>query len=169
LEPALQQARNVLMHTHRGIEDFTFQTQENWSESITTAIHNQRMSGGFVSAIGLLVGGIGIMNIMLASITERIREIGIRKAVGATPLDIFIQVLLESLVIAMLGGVLGLAASYGAVRLLAVMSPTENSPVITMSSMSLAFLLSAMVGTVAGLIPAAKAAKFDPIQALRYE
>jgi putative ABC transport system permease protein len=169
LEPALQQAKNVLMHTHKGIEDFAFQTQENWSENITMSIRNQRMSGGFISAISLLVGGIGIMNIMMASITERIREIGIRKSLGATHLDVFVQILIESVVISLLGGVAGLLTSYGVVHLLSVMSPTENSPVITFNSMALAFLLSACVGIVAGLIPALKAAKLDPIQALRYE
>ena len=87
LEPALQQAKNVLMHTHKGIEDFSFMTQENWSENITTAIRNARLSGGIIAIISLLVGGIGIMNIMLASITERIREIGIRKAIGASNLQ----------------------------------------------------------------------------------
>ncbi len=169
LEPALQQARNVMMMTHRGIEDFTFETQENNVENINIAIRNARVSGGIIAAISLLVGGIGIMNIMLASITERVREIGLRKAVGATTSAIFIQILVESVVIGVVGGMAGLAVSYGFVELLANLTPTGNSPVVTAESMVMAFAFSAAVGLVAGLIPAFKASKLDPIQALRYE
>src|SRR6266478_5401648 len=168
LEPSLQQARNVLMSVHKGIEDFSFQTQENWSEQITTAIRNARLSGGIIAGISLLVGGIGIMNIMLASITERIREIGIRKAIGATHTNIFIQILVESVVIALLGGLAGLATSYGLVTVLSLVSPTENTPVITLNAMFVAFIFSAAVGVLAGLFPAFKASNLDPIQALRY-
>jgi putative ABC transport system permease protein len=169
LEPALQQARNVLLQTHRGLEDFQFQTQENWDEQIRSSIRNARMSGGIIAAISLLVGGIGIMNIMLASITERVRELGIRKAIGASDFIVFIQIIVESVVIAVIGGIAGIIASYGLVQLLALVSPTENTPVITPNAMGVAFLFSALVGVLAGLIPAFKAARLNPIQALRYE
>jgi putative ABC transport system permease protein len=169
LEPALQQARNVLLMTHRGIEDFTFGTQENQIESITEQIRNTRLSGGFIALISLIVGGIGIMNIMLASINERVREIGICKAVGATGPAIFTQILVESIGVALLGAVFGLVFSFGFVELLAQVSPVENAPVITTSAMALATIFSAAVGVAAGLWPAIKAASLDPIQALRYE
>jgi putative ABC transport system permease protein len=169
LEPALQQAKNVLTLTHKGIEDFSFMTQEDWSKSIATAIGNARLSGGIIAIISLLVGGIGIMNIMLASITERIREIGIRKAIGASNSNIFIQILVESTFIAILGGIAGLATSYGLVEILGAIAPVDNSPEITPFAMVVAFAFSALVGVVAGIIPALKAARLDPIQALRYE
>jgi putative ABC transport system permease protein len=169
LPEAVQQARNVLMCTHKGIEDFTLRTQEDWADSINTFIRNARLSGGLIAGISLLVGGIGIMNIMLASISERVREIGIRKSVGASTGHIFIQILVEAVVIAILGGLAGLVASFGLVHMIGSFSPTDNAPILTGSSMAIAFGFSVLAGILAGIFPAIKAARLNPIQALRYD
>ena len=109
------------------------------------------------------------MNIMLASINERIREIGTCKALGATGLDIFAQILVESVTLALLGAVLGLGMTFGLVELIALLSPTANSPVITQTPMLLALGFSFLVGVAAGFLPALRAARLNPIQSLRYE
>jgi len=169
LEPALQQVRNVLMMTHDGLEDFSFRTQEDWATQITTTIRDARMSGGIIAAISLIVGGIGIANIMLASISQRVREIGIRKSIGATTSDIFVQILVESVVLAMLGGLAGLAVSIGLTQVVGEYAPSDNAPVITASAMSLAFAASVLIGVLAGMWPALKASRLHPIQALKYD
>ncbi|MDB4663711.1 ABC transporter permease [Verrucomicrobia bacterium] len=169
LETALQQIRNVLQVSHNGIEDWSFRTEEDLADGIQVTIKNFRMSGVIIAAIALVVGGIGIMNIMLASVSERVREIGIRKAVGATTTDIFVQIIIESVIIALIGGIMGLVVSIALVDSITAFTPTENNPVITGEAMLFAWGCSAMVGIIAGMIPAFKASKLHPIQALKYD
>jgi putative ABC transport system permease protein len=170
LNPALQQMHNVLMTTHKGVEDFTFRTQEDWAENIQRFILNARISGGLIAGISLLVGGIGIMNIMLASISERVREIGIRKALGATPGNLSQQFLLESSLLSTAGGAAGVALGIAAVFAAGVVIRTSLSGWISVYSMPAALLAlaaSALTGIGFGWFPARRAAALDPVEAIR--
>lgn len=122
---------------------------------------------GFIAAISLLVGGIGIMNIMLVSVTERTREIGIRKALGATYDNILLQFLIESIVIGVLGGLLGIALGIAASFVISYFAGWDT--VIAVSAIFMAFGFSVAIGLFFGIYPARKAALLDPIEALRYE
>jgi putative ABC transport system permease protein len=167
--PALEQVRGILDITHRGVDDFDLDTRQDWFDRMESSVRAARLSGGLISAISLVVGGIGIMNIMLASISERVREIGIRLAVGARQRDIFWQILIESILVSFLGGLLGILASLGLIEVLKSISPTENVPVLTPESILLAVGFALAAGLLSGLYPAARASSIDPITALRYE
>ncbi len=167
--PTLGQIRSVLDLSHRGVDDYDLETREDWFDRVEASVRAARLSGGLISAISLIVGGIGIMNIMLASISERIREFGIRLAVGARPRDIFWQILVESMLISLLGGLLGIVASLGLIEVLKMISPTENVPVLTADGIIFSVAFAIVAGLLSGLYPATKAARLDPITALRYE
>jgi putative ABC transport system permease protein len=120
-----------------------------------------------IASISLLVGGIGIMNIMLASILERTREIGVRRAVGARQMDIVRQFVIEAILISFVGGVMGILFGFGMSRLIAMVAGW--STIVTASSILLAFMVSVSVGLVFGIYPALQAARLDPVEAIRYE
>jgi putative ABC transport system permease protein len=152
--------------------NFTLVTQEDLIASFATITGSITVFLGAIAAISLVVGGIGIMNIMLVSVTERTREIGLRKAVGARRRDIRLQFLVEATVLSLLGGLLGIALGYalaaGGTALLSGFSENARAEV-QLSAILLATLTSVMVGIFFGLYPAVRASNLNPIQALRYE
>jgi ABC-type antimicrobial peptide transport system permease subunit len=147
--------------------DFSVQRQTEFLEMIEQTSKSFTFLLGSIAAISLIVGGIGIMNIMLVSVTERTREIGIRKSVGAKRRDILVQFLMESLVLSLIGGGIGIAFGIGGSRLVSHLAGWRT--VVSWDSISLAFFFSATVGIFFGIYPARKAAKLNPIEALRYE
>ncbi|MBE2179300.1 MAG: ABC transporter permease [Chthoniobacterales bacterium] len=166
---ALDEASSVLRQAHRGIDDYGFDTREDWFDRMETSLRATQLSGGLIAGVSLLVGGIGIANIMLASIAQRVRELGVRLAVGARRRDIFLQILAESTVIGVLGGFLGLGAGVLLLKLLGAIAPMDNPPVVELSAILISVGFATVVGVLSGLYPAWRASNLDPISALRYE
>ena len=148
-------------------DDFTVQNQADMLATMQGVTQTLTMLLGGIASISLLVGGIGIMNIMLVSVTERTREIGIRKAIGAKGKDILLQFLIEAIVLSVLGGGIGIVLGYVGSNI-AGKALTMNTS-ISLNSVLVAFGFSAAIGIVFGVFPARKAAAMDPIDALRYE
>jgi putative ABC transport system permease protein len=171
VQEAQEQITGLLRQRHRIAQDreddFTIRNLSDITEAATTSARVMAVLLGSVAGISLLVGGIGIMNIMLVSVTERTREIGIRMAVGARSRDIMLQFLVEAVVMAATGGIIGIFLGIGSSEVLKTWAqwPTLIDPVIV----AIAFLFSGAVGVFFGFYPAKKAATLDPIEALRYE
>ncbi|MGD8605216.1 MAG: ABC transporter permease [Anaerolineales bacterium] len=172
---ANQEIAALLRARHRtpiGLDDFTIFTQQDFLATAQTITGVLTVFLGGIAGISLLVGGIGIMNIMLVSVTERTREIGLRKAVGARKRDIMLQFLTESALLSLFGGIVGIALGWGLsalVGIIATANEAELSPAIGLDAILLATLFSAAVGLFFGIYPAKRAADLEPVEALRYE
>ena len=164
---AAEIVRGLLNVNHRNTSDFSVVVP---AELLAEQRRTQRIFEVVmvaIASISLLVGGIGIMNIMLASILERTREIGVRRAVGARQFDIIRQFLIEAILISFVGGLIGIGFGFGMSRLIALLAGW--STIVTLASILLAFLVSVSVGLIFGIYPAVKAARLDPVEAIRYE
>jgi putative ABC transport system permease protein len=171
IAPAQQQIISLLRQRHNirpgRDDDFTVRTQQEIAETATATSRVMTVLLGAIAGVSLLVGGIGIMNIMLVSVTERTREIGVRMAVGARGNDILTQFLIEAVTLSSVGGIIGIICGIGASSVLS--SYAHWPTLISIGSIAIAFLFSAAVGVFFGFYPARKAAALDPIEALRYE
>lgn len=172
---AKQEISQILRKRHRtelGEDDFTIVSQEDMISVASSITNVLTIFLGGIAAISLLVGGIGIMNIMLVSVVERTREIGLRKALGAKKLDILIQFLAESLLLSLVGGVVGIGFGWvisSVVGRIAAANDVSINPEISLQSVLLATLFSIAVGLFFGIYPANRAASLQPVEALRYE
>ncbi len=167
VKPAVESLTKSIKKNHGGQDDFSILTQDDILKTFDTILNALTTAISAIAGISLLVGGIGIMNIMLVSVTERTREIGLRKAIGATSGMVLSQFLIEAVVLTMLGGLLGLAFAYGLGMLIGRVA--NLTPVFTLNTIAIAFIVSAAVGIIFGIAPAIKAARKKPIDALRYE
>jgi putative ABC transport system permease protein len=171
VDPVSEQITSLLRQRHRigpgRDDDFTVRTQQDIAEAATETSRVMTTLLGAIAGVSLIVGGIGIMNIMLVSVTERTREIGIRMAVGARARDILTQFMLEAIALSMVGGAIGIAVGIVAAKVLSAVA--EWPTVISAGPIAVAVLFSAAVGIFFGFYPARKASRLDPITALRYE
>jgi len=170
--PAAQQQIISLLRQRHNIragkdDDFTVRGQQEIADMATAQSKTMTLLLGAIAGVSLIVGGIGIMNIMLVSVTERTREIGVRLAVGAHGRDILTQFLIEAVALSSVGGIIGIAFGIGASKILSIYASWPT--LISLTSIMVAFLFSAGVGVFFGFYPARKAAALDPIEALRYE
>lgn len=165
LIPYIKDSINKVLLKRLSEDDFTVQTAESSLEIVTNITNILSIALGGIAAISLLVGGIGVANIMLVSVTERTREIGLRKALGAKRRDILQQFLLEAVILSLAGGIIGIILGIGASLVLARFFVS----VVTPWSIFLAFLFSIIIGVVFGMAPAIRASRLSPIEALRHE
>ena len=174
IQAAITQISDILRTRHKlttGNDDFTIVNQADILKTLTATTDTLTLFLGGVAAISLVVGGIGIMNIMLVSVTERTREIGIRKAIGAKKRDILVQFLAEAIVLSLAGGLIGIAMGWGASQLVSGISlgGAPLKTVVDPDTVLLATIFSSLIGLFFGIYPANRAAGLNPIDALRFE